>query len=66
MAKEKKPKPVVDKAKCTGCGTCVEVCPMQVFKVEKGKSVVKKPGECIACRACEAQCPAEAIKIVDA
>lgn len=62
---DKKPKPVVDKGKCTGCGTCVEVCPMNVFKIDKKKSVVKKPDECIACGACEAQCPSEAIKIVE-
>lgn len=63
MAKEKKPRPAVNKDKCNGCGTCVEVCPMSVFKMEKNKSVVKKPDECIACRACEAQCPTTAIKV---
>lgn len=62
---EKKPKPVVDKSKCTGCGTCVEVCPMNVFKLENKKSKVVKPKECIGCRACEAQCPQEAIKVVE-
>lgn len=62
---EKKPRPVVDKGKCNGCGTCKDVCPMEVFKLEKGKSVVAKPKECIGCRACEAQCPAEAIKVVE-
>lgn len=63
MAKEKKQKPYVSKDKCTGCGTCVQICPMQVFAIEKNKSVVKKPDECIACKACEMQCPNEAIVI---
>jgi len=60
-------KPVVDEKKCTGCGTCVDICPMQVFEMDsvKKKSVVKKPGDCIGCRACEVQCPQGAIKIVD-
>lgn len=61
---EKKQYPVVDDKKCTGCGTCVSVCPMQVFVLAKGKSSVKKPKECIGCRACEAQCPSQAIKII--
>lgn len=60
-------KPVVDTKKCTGCGTCVDICPMQVFGLDKSvkKSVVKKPDECIGCRACEVQCPAKAIVVKD-
>ena len=56
-------KPYVDKVKCTGCSMCVEVCPVQVFEMQGGKSVVKKPGECIQCRACEASCPEKAITV---
>jgi NAD-dependent dihydropyrimidine dehydrogenase PreA subunit len=59
------PKPTIDEKKCTGCGTCVEVCPMEVFTKEKDKSVVKKPDECIGCKACEVQCPESAIKVKD-
>jgi NAD-dependent dihydropyrimidine dehydrogenase PreA subunit len=57
----------IDEKKCTGCGTCVEICPMQVFELDsvKKKSVVKKESECIGCRACEVQCPAGAIKVED-
>jgi len=63
------PKPVIDYKKCTGCFTCVDVCPMQVF--EKGEkdgkktAIVAKPDECIGCKACEVQCPVEAIKVKD-
>jgi len=56
-------RPYVDKNKCTGCGTCVSVCPVNVFELQKGKSVVKKPLDCIQCRACEASCPAKAIVV---
>lgn len=61
------PKPVIDEKKCTGCGTCVEICPMNVFEMdkEKKKAVVKRPNDCIGCRACEVQCPEGAIKVED-
>lgn len=59
------PKPVVDKAKCKGCGTCKEICPANVFEIKNKKSVVARPKDCMGCRACEAQCPEEAIKVSD-
>ena len=59
------PKPTIDYKKCTTCGQCVDICPVQVFSKEGKKVVVKKPSECIGCRACEAGCPAEAINVED-
>ena len=56
-------KPFVDNAKCTGCGTCAEVCPVNVFEMENNKAVVKRPDDCIQCRACEASCPEKAIVV---
>lgn len=57
-------KPIVSKAKCTGCGNCVDICPAELFKLKDGKAVVVK-GECFGCRACEASCPSKAIEVVD-
>jgi 2-oxoglutarate ferredoxin oxidoreductase subunit delta len=61
------PSPVIDLTKCTGCKTCIEICPMQVFAFDdkKKKAMVKKPKDCIGCRACEVQCPQAAIKVND-
>ncbi len=56
-------KPYVDKEKCVGCGTCVSVCPVGVFEIKDGKSVVVNPDACIQCRACEASCPQKAIEV---
>jgi NAD-dependent dihydropyrimidine dehydrogenase PreA subunit len=61
------PHPIIDEKKCTGCYTCVEVCPMQVFAKDekKKKAKVEKPSDCIGCKACEVQCQPGAIKVVD-
>ena len=59
----------VDEEKCTGCGTCIDTCPVEVFELQEkeGKtlSVVVAEDECIVCRACEVQCPEEAIDVVE-
>jgi NAD-dependent dihydropyrimidine dehydrogenase PreA subunit len=61
------PTPIIDEKKCTGCKTCVEICPMQVFGFdpERKKATVDRQKECIGCRACEVQCPQSAIKVKD-
>lgn len=56
-------KPVINYKKCKTCGTCVEVCPVQVFEKGKDRVVVKYPDECINCKSCEANCPQGAIKV---
>ena len=59
------PKPIIDKKKCTDCGDCIEICPVDVFGKNNKEVVVKKPNECIGCRACEAQCEQNAIVVED-
>ena len=61
-SKPRKPYPVVND-KCNGCGTCVNICPMDVFSLENGKAVVKNPSACIGCHACDNQCPMDAISL---
>lgn len=55
----------VDKDKCDGCGTCVDVCPVEVFEIVEEKSTVINNDECLVCRACEVQCPNAAIEIIE-
>lgn len=63
------PHPVIDYAKAKGkekeLSDIVNICPVNVFAVQKGKLVVKNPEACIGCRACEAQAPNGSITVVD-
>jgi NAD-dependent dihydropyrimidine dehydrogenase PreA subunit len=55
----------VDLEKCDGDGVCADTCPVEVFEIKDGKSVVVNNDECIVCRACEVQCPKSAIEVVE-
>ncbi len=50
----------VNTERCTGCGTCTEVCPTEAIAIEDGRAVIT-PG-CIDCGACPRVCPEGAIK----
>ena len=55
----------IDKEKCTGCGTCVDICPVAVFEIKDEKCEVVNLDECLVCQACEVQCPEGAIEIIE-
>ena len=52
----------VDSEKCTGCGLCVDVCPVEVIKMEDDIAVVDADG-CTDCGACVDECPNDAISL---
>ena len=57
---------IVDKDKCTGCGECVDVCPVSVYELKGGKSDPVNEDECIGCESCVEACPVEAITVKEA
>lgn len=56
-AKFLKAVPKVDGTKCTACGLCATVCPMDSIAHEEGYPTT---GICIKCQACIKKCPAKA------
>ena len=56
----------IDKEKCTGCGTCVDTCPIGLYGLNDNKAVITGDiSECVGCRACESSCPAGAIEVIE-
>lgn len=54
---------MIDKEKCIGCGTCVDVCPVSAISLnDEGKAQIDQE-KCIKCGTCEAVCPVMAIEI---
>jgi len=60
--------PWVDEKKCTGCGICVEKCPVDVISLSAGQAGMEgekakiNMDECIRCGVCHDVCPQEAVR----
>lgn len=57
-----KPKPVVNKSTCVGCGECVLCCPAKTIDLNNNKADIHLK-DCIRCFCCQELCPVKAIKI---
>lgn len=57
--------PVIDHAKCIGCGSCVKACPEgDIIGLIGGKASLVDPSHCIGHGACKVVCPVNAITLV--
>ena len=52
----------VNKKKCTGCGICIDSCPVDAIKIVNNIAVINK-NDCTECGVCVNDCPCEAISI---
>jgi len=52
----------VNTEKCTGCGVCVEVCPLEAISLTDSVAVVDEE-TCTECGLCVGECPNDAISL---
>ena len=52
----------VSKNKCTGCESCVSVCPTEAISMVDGKAKVDAD-ECISCETCIDECSVNALSM---
>ena len=55
----------IDHNLCTGCGICINSCPMDVIRMDEGKmkAIIKYPEDCMLCEFCSLDCPEHAITV---
>ena len=59
----------IDSSACTGCGMCVEICPMEIFRLEnvnghqESKLIADRSDSCMLCGHCMAACPQAAVQV---
>ena len=55
----------IDFELCIGCGTCVDICPMDVLRMDElsKKPFIKYLRDCQSCFLCERDCPVTAIYV---
>ncbi|MBW1804576.1 MAG: 4Fe-4S binding protein, partial [Deltaproteobacteria bacterium] len=62
LERQARMRPKADEALCTGCGTCVEQCPVSALSMTDGLPQVD-PEKCIVCYCCQENCPEKAIQL---
>ncbi len=57
--------PEVDEKACSGCGTCVSICPFEAMSKDEGGVAQVDERLCKGCGLCAASCPERAIKMTN-
>ena len=48
--------PMIDIELCTGCESCVDICPMDSLTMDRNEKTVRNPDRCIGCGLCVSAC----------
>ncbi len=54
---------LVDSEQCTGCGLCIDKCPVHALQIVDGKSYLNQQ-RCIGCGQCVTCCAVEALRLI--
>ena len=56
---------IIDTNLCTGCGICVNSCPMDVIRMDEDlqKAIIRYQEDCMLCEFCVLDCPVDAITV---
>jgi ferredoxin len=54
---------IVNKDLCTGCGQCVDSCPVEAISMNDNDIAVVDPDTCVDCGDCVDICPVDAISM---
>jgi formate hydrogenlyase subunit 6/NADH:ubiquinone oxidoreductase subunit I len=57
--------PLLDEARCTGCGDCVAVCPTECLALAGPVPWLPRPADCVSCSLCVLICPADALRLAE-
>lgn len=53
--------PLLDETRCTACGDCVFVCPVECLEMHGDIPWLVRPRDCVSCSLCVVICPADAL-----
>jgi ferredoxin len=53
----------LDEGRCNGCGSCLEVCPHEVFVMNSNRVHIRNRDACMECGACRQNCAFGAISV---
>lgn len=55
----------IDNTKCTGCGICVDLCNMDVLRMDisDNKALIAYQEDCMTCFECALRCPEGAVEV---
>jgi len=58
--------PLLDETRCTGCGECVLLCPVDCLAMANALPWLPGPRDCISCEICALACPVDALRLAPA